>query len=337
MNHRHDEDPTKTNAPAEKTSAREKSPDALNGIGRAAIAFSAGLVLILAHVIIEGLSHSKTSELLATILKEVGFALIVSAIIWITFEYFSSHDKEVEWEARLKKMSNNVFKGVLLKNIPEKLWDAIDDAVFKQAFIRKNFEITFTFQRVKAKDAAGGSNDYLEADVVVSYDIHNISDIYADFPIRFGISGHHSKPALSHCKVKEITTYRDGQHRSFDLSNFDKEFHQDTKSNTRIFDTRETIRLPPRETASIRIHYASPKDNKDTEVLVSSFPSDGMRLNVVDNTGVNLVFGANSIHPKDLEIVKFGPSTRIIRFELRDHLLPHQGMFLNWSVPGESQ
>src|SRR3954454_24642407 len=80
---------------------------------RAALAFVLGIVLIL-------LKH-EVPPWAEDVFHEVGFALLVAVIIWVTFDYFSHYDEEERWRSRIEQITGEVFYGVLRRKLPKEL------------------------------------------------------------------------------------------------------------------------------------------------------------------------------------------------------------------------
>ena len=109
------------------------------GVPVTAVAALFGVGLIVTSVIVSNIPFFEKipfSELLEKLLHEVGFALVVAAVIWIVFESFSSAQTEEQWNQRLDRISKDVFHGVLGRNLPQDLIKTAFDLVLTQNFIR---------------------------------------------------------------------------------------------------------------------------------------------------------------------------------------------------------
>lgn len=116
---------------ATELGSRAKLRAALVGIG--------GVALLLLHLQLETYhAQNLALKLGIEIVKEIGFALIVSVVIWVTFEYFSSSEREAEWSHRISAITDNVFHAVLQKKLPPELIEAISASVLNQVLYARD-------------------------------------------------------------------------------------------------------------------------------------------------------------------------------------------------------
>src|SRR5687768_17225178 len=86
------------------------------------VAASAICLLVSEYVYKEGILHYA--------FHEVGFAFLVSLVVWTLFELHRATQADEEWSRRIKNIGENVFLAVLRKDLPQRLMDEANALVF---------------------------------------------------------------------------------------------------------------------------------------------------------------------------------------------------------------
>src|SRR5690606_11582625 len=89
-----------------------------------------------------------------------------------------------------------------------------------------------------------------------------------------------------------------------------------------------TVELEPGERVEVEMRYVMAREEEDSESFETLYPSDSIRLMIVDRGPTARRVGASSHHPMELEdqTMDGGP----YQFRLNRYLLPHQGFSIWW-------
>ena len=291
-----------------------------------AILTASALLLVLSHYVFEdGLFH--------TALHEVGFALLVSLIVWGLFEAQLSQEAETTWQKRIQKVTENVFHAVLRKDLPKALLDEANNLVLNSSLIRENFSVTYTLNDARFR-LGDCDTPCVIVDAVIEFTMRNIGSDTVEWPVKAALPNPIHPDLRARVGVKALTVIKGGQAVSVDMEEAEKRFRSDLENNalTTIVFCPGQVTLAPGETCHMSASYSMAKEAEDTELLGTLYPSDGLRLTIFDQTGGEgrLLF-ARAVHRNPLESISEGvdaPGVKI--FKVSGYLLPHQGVLIWW-------
>lgn len=306
----------------------------------------AGLAALVGAVIIgigHGLRHIPELEPYPTakelvsfcsiLLHEVGFAAIVASAIYMTFEFFTHEENQREWNDRIETITSKVFYGVLRRNLPEALLNEANLLILNQDFIRKNLGLEYYLSDQIVDDENGTRRPYVKLEAVLRYTVQNISDETKTFPIRVAVPNPTLKELRLISDVISCSYAINGAAKSEpDLRNARDRFRREMYSSNATHITCEfcNIEIPRDGYADVHLRYIMPKEDEDTEVFETLYPSDSLNLMIVDRDGLKRRIGASAHHPGELENQTLTADGGPYQYRLNRYLLPHQGASIWW-------
>lgn len=305
----------------------------VRGVGAIApIAFLLGIIMILGS---GDIPKGDWSDLL----HEIGFALLVSVFIWIIFEIRRSQALDEEWDQRIERVTNNVFFAVLRKDLPKDLVNEASAIALSHSILRSNFNVVYTLKDADYEQSAECHGKCVLVSSVVSCRMTNIgaepvpyeAAITLPNPVHPGMK---KLTALHHLTVTQDQKRVDlGRTAAEAEKEFRCSLQNDALTAVKYFAGRMT--LAPGATIEFRADYTMAKEGEDTELLQTSYPSDGLTVTVTDQVEEmkRLIF-ARSVHRTALENQSStgAPNTKI--FRIPGYLLPHQGVLIWWKKVG---
>lgn len=291
-----------------------------------AILSASAVLLMLSHYVFpKGLLH--------TALHEIGFALLVSIIVWALFEAQLSHEAETAWQTRIQKVTENVFQAVLRKDLPKALLDEANNLVLNSSLIREDFAVTYTLSDEKFQ-LSECETDCVIVDSVMEFRMRNVGTETVHWPVRASLPNPIHPDLKTRVGVRSLAVVKGGQPVMLDLENARTKFAADIADNnkTAIVFCPGEVSLAPGESCQVSASYTMAKEAEDTELLGSLYPSDGLKLTIFDKSGADgrLMF-ARAVHRNDLLPISEGigaPGVKI--FKIDGYLLPHQGVLIWW-------
>lgn len=292
---------------------------------RGLLLFVLGLLLIL-------FSEWSMTGLWSTAVKEIGFALIVSVIVWSIFENRISAEAETVWDRRIERVTNNVFQAVLRKDLPKPLIDEAHNLVLNGSAIRRNFSVTYTLQDHKI-DSGDPCLEAVLVMAVMEFEMVNVSSDVFDFKVNLSLPNPVHPELKKLLKVNSAVVKKGGVPLDLDLEKAKKDFAEALKTDgkTHIPYSAGTVTLNPQETCFVTFSYVMVKEAEDSELLQTLYPADGLRITVFDAgaPGIRSLY-ATAVHRHELEQTESSsdPSAKI--FKVSGYLLPHQGVLIWW-------
>jgi len=289
-----------------------------------------GFILLFATVLISISYQISTDGFWKDITHEVGFALLISFLIWSLFELQRATLTEKEWGKRIESVTKNVFYAVLQKQLPKELLETTQDLVLSATFIRTNFLIHYVLSDASYKESDDKTTNCILMTAIVSYKLTNVSTKPASFTPAIRLPDPIHPDLRAKVTVKEVKIgIGDAPQECVDINDAKSQF---SKKLAGASATAVTFALPPRTVApqqslTFSATYVMAKEAEDSEAVQTAYPSDGMHVTISDSTPGQRVILGRSIHHKDLEIQEVsGMKT----FTIPGYLLPHQGMLVWW-------
>jgi hypothetical protein len=267
-------------------------------------------------------------------LHEIGFALMISVIVWLMFENQLSREADGVWDSRIERMTKNVFQAVLRKDLPKGLLDEANNLVLNSSLIRRGFSVTYTLMDSAYSDTHSQMTPCVLVEAVMEFSMENVSTDNACWNVGLGLPNpiHPGLKAL--VEVKSVIVSKGGDEVTLDLETAHREFqdalHQDSQTSV-PFKAGE-IEVKPGEKYEFSASYVMAKETEDSELLQTRFPSEGLRITIFDKAQDDrrLVF-ARSVHRHPLESASEKLSVTSSKiFTVPGYLLPHQGVLIWW-------
>ena len=294
-----------------------------NRIQIIAILASAFALLLAAHYVVKnGVFH--------TALHEVGFALLVSLVVWAMFEARLSQDADKAWDRRIDRVTKNVFNAVLRKDLPKELLDEANNLILNSSMVREDFTVTYTLRDASVN---GGNLDCVLVDAVMQFTMRNISTDQVTWHACLGLPNpiHDELKAL--LKVTSLSVIKGGEPLQLEIENAEISFREKLKDNseTEVMYDAGKVTLEKGESLNVSAAYTMAKEAEDTEFLRSLHPANGLRVTIFDQTpGRRLVF-AKSVHRHKLNRVSAPDTPGAAQiFNIPGYLLPQQGVLIWW-------
>jgi hypothetical protein len=292
------------------------------------LAFLASLILIILPQLPALSRYNGTVQFL----HEVGFALLVAIFVWSIFEVFSQAQTEDYWNDRIEKITRNVFFGVFRRNFPDGLIKEANILLLDHTFLRKGLDVTYTLMDGSYVDRDGVAQTFVKLSAITRFRIINISNIDAEYPIGVGLPNPLIEEMKSFCKVNRIYVRRGEKTEYFDLDEAEKTFREEIKDDD-IYQVNfklKPIKIASGEEVEFVSDYIMAKEEEDTELLQTKFPTDSLSVTIMDQGPTNRMVRARSIHLGDLRDDTPKEANGSYNFTLDRYLLPHQGFVIWW-------
>ncbi|OJU11361.1 MAG: hypothetical protein BGN85_12570 [Alphaproteobacteria bacterium 64-11] len=280
-------------------------------------------------------SDSVRLDFLRVATHEIGFAFVVSSLIWVCFEFYKATQDDDHWNERIERISKNVFFGVWKKNFPDDLIRAAGRLILDQTFIRSGLHITYTIMDDEY-EGAGGRVPFVKLNAVATSRLRNVSNDVAELPIGIALPNPMIDEMKSFCRLNRVSIKKDGQEISQSLEAAEAKFREDMKDDSvsQVPMHIQNITLDPDEEIEMLLDYTMAKEVEDTEIFTTRFPADSIVLTIHDHGGVRRVVRARSIHQTNLDNDTSADAQGSYNFKLQQYLLPQQGFVIWWkSVP----
>lgn len=288
----------------------------------------------------QGLSEYPTFSLL---MKESGFALLVSVFVWLSFEFASNKKQERRIDDRIERITKNVFAGVFRRDLPEGLIDEASLIVLEAKVIRRDFQVIYTLSDDTYIKANGTAAPYVSLRAVSSFVLKNASRETHDVPIGVGLPNPIEKGLREKANVISITvsptTPSGGPERELDLKEAKEKMRAEMTDDrsTNVYCIPEELPLKPGEEVRVKADYVMAKEVEDTEVLQSLYPSDGLHLTIVDPQHDKRIVRARSLHRVPLEGNPQDGDPSLSVYNINHHMLPHQGVLVWWKTKPQKE
>lgn len=268
------------------------------------------------------------------LLKDVGFALLVAVFVWGFFEVAYRQKQDVRLDERIERITKNVFFGVFRRDLPGALIDEASMLVLEAKIVREKFSVHYTLSDGNYQGADGSQHPFVRLRAVSSFVLRNVTRETVNVPIGVRIPNPIDPGLRAESNVISIkvTDRPSANERELDLTHALEKMRREM-SDDRALLCRcipEILELRRGQRVRVAMEYVMAKETEDTEVLQSRYPSDGLKLIVIDTAPSKRIVRARSIHRENLidDSSPDEPGTNI--YTLDNHLLPFQGAIVWW-------
>lgn len=264
--------------------------------------------------------------------REIGFALLVAVTIWGTYEFFAQAENEDHWNHRIETITRNVFFGVFKRNFPEQFIKEANILVLDHTFMRFDLHVSYTMADGFYTDRQGVTQQFVKLNAVARFKIKNVGNKPEDYPISIGLPNPLINEMKAACKVNAVTIKRGGSEKKPDLAEAEVVFREAMKDDNKyqVPFKLEPIQLSPDEEAELIFDYAMAKEDEDTEIFQTAYPTNSAIITIMDRGPTPRAVRARSIHMAPLENDTSADTTGTYNFKLDRYLLPHQGFAIWW-------
>jgi hypothetical protein len=308
-----------TKVPLEKVSSRQM------------LWLSAGLLVLSILLLIASASFEEGSPF-HSLLHEPGFALLVALATWWGFELWRRIEDEREWTKRIEQLQQNVFLGVLGKDIPPPVLNEANSLILHANFVREEMDVVWTLFDHEVVDASNTKHSCVMIVARMEYLARNISVKERDYPLYVVLPNPRQGHFKGSCELMSIG-YVDNDRKLRDLSDQVPRFYAlaaEHKDKLYVKVSAKKIPLPPGDTIRVIATYKMVKKLEDSEFQQTMMPATSLKVTVIDRTSdpQRHVY-ARAIHSRELKPDPTGdPRTYV--FALAGSALPHQGIMIAW-------
>ncbi|MDO9334869.1 MAG: hypothetical protein Q7T61_00575 [Caulobacter sp.] len=271
-------------------------------------------------------------HILRTIVRELGFALVISAFTWMFFDFAIRNRAEGENERRLKEISRNVLHAVLGQRLGRELVEEIGRVNFDVDVVRSFMAVSYSLRNRTYDAEADRAASYVELESRLSFEVENVTSDPLDYPVGTSL------PDPMHPRLREITRVtsisarkigaeRDEQ---FDFAAADAAFAEMMKGEpkTQVPYVAGFVTLQPGERMMVTIASVLPKEEEDSELLEMSKPTQRIAVTVQDHDGGESRFiRVKSVRRNSESVASEGGR---LSMTIASWTLPHQGIYLFW-------
>lgn len=242
---------------------------------------------------------------------------------------------DTQWNERIERISKNVFFGVYKRNLPDGFIREANTLVIDQKFVRSSLYFTYTIAdaNYKSRDDIPIDMPFVKLSAVARYKIKNVSDSPAKYMVGVGLPNPSIEEMKAVCKVNKIAIRGGGPGRDpFPLEDADRKFRLDLKddSNYQVTFRVGEVELQPNEEIEVVTDYVMAKEEEDTEVVQTLYPTESVSFTVMDQGPTKRAVRARALHVGSLEDNTSADSVGVYNFRLDRFFLPHQGFVLWW-------
>jgi hypothetical protein len=267
-----------------------------------------------------------------TFFHEIGFALVVASTIWMAFEFFSHQDANDHWNQRLENIAKSVFRGVYRRNLPEAYINEATDLTIEHQFLRTGLNVTYTIIDACCQFRNGESKRFVKLSAVARYKIWNVDSAVAKCPIGILLPNPLIDEMKAHCRVNKISVKKGGKDVPISLDKAEARFRDAIKDDNKfqVPFMVEPQDLRPGQEMEVIFDYVMAKEEEDTEIFQTKYPTDSLNLVIVDKGPTRRLVRARSIHLADLDNNTAAESQGTYSYRLDRFLIPHQGFAIWW-------
>lgn len=310
-------------------------------------------------------SEEEEHEAITHFINELGIAVVVAAVLGMTFEFFMRRREEKAHTKHVREIQEAAFASVLGFFMPSSLFRQIR-RVFEEKIMRSNLELTYTFEnathqlRQLAEQAGIDGNDLLLVTVKVEYDLVNLATTRKEHFL------HHGFESIlpfgdEYNKFLSLTVSRGGKRWiSWPGGPNERKVRKSTGPHSciRVLELKDRIEFAPGEEVDrqlrkedalhVMVKHQLVRRRRDLESWTTWLPADCLSVTAIFDDASDLDFHLDRTHPDDFEKVEQTSRTKrewILPFvppgkdgvqqNIREAVLPYQGFTLYW-FPQES-
>jgi len=335
MNLRHDGNQT-----SDKQLSEMKRSDLRQFIFIVSIIFVLGLLGIFGAYLVKHEGHIGDREFWHFLLLEIGIALITACVIAGTVEVFMRNRGERTHEQHKLEIAESVFKALFATAIPNELVGEMYTALFVPKFVREEIEISYRFERLKAKSVLPLDAQKLRVRQQISFQARNVTDTtvsHSSGPREDILIEDPDNPDTPFKEfVMEIVgsdntsdpRHKIHLHEAAELS------AATDKVGSRYQLKQQKLNVGPGQAVRVVLVIEKLCRYADTDTWITSYAANGLRLRVelVGDPPPQLDFLVDQAHRQKLVPVPGSQRTNALSYEWRLNapILRHQGVMLRW-------
>lgn len=255
------------------------------------------------------------------LVKELGAAGLVAMFLVFTIERITRRRHQRAADELMEKINTDIFRAVYKRRVPEPVFVEFERLLLTTNVYRTGLEVIYILQSLDDVDAreADPGGDYLRCTIQSSFELRNLTENDISHPIYLFLDAPPASRFADLCGIDQVKL--DGTALSSETI---AQHLKPTEGGSR-FNYRVEIPAGASVRIATTVHAVKPAIN--TEVWISSYPSDGLILTVT-TIGISLDVTARAAHTQRLDQEMNNAVTR--RWTLRRGLLPSQSVYFWW-------
>jgi hypothetical protein len=312
-----------------------------------------GLFLLLLPYLLEPRYPLTGWEWIYHLIRDIGIAAIVSAIVAFMLEKQSKRAIESHFNDRLQDFQDGISQGLvkgMYPNMPEELFGIVEESLLKAPFIRSIYRtdvelhdltddyintrppiIKDALTKCKACLDAGGraSKDIIVLEMRGSYEVKNTSGRTTDWVVPFQIAASFEETCPGQCGITLFEI--DSQTPKIGRGN-PKIYGSQKGGDPNVLGHEERISVKRGEKGFVNIHGYALRWAEDSEAWLVLVPSEGMTVRVADaNDNKTITLTRLAPNPKNEESSATNAQGGAeVTLTIKQFLLPFQGIEIKW-------
>ena len=211
---------------------------------------------------------------LKTVVTELGFALLIAAIISVSIEEVNRRRFHAEVDSRISDVQKDVFRSTYSRNLPPLFFNEVDEILFRSKFFHSNYRIEYDFGEPRLLSET--STTYvMDVNITHIFTTRNITGLASEHCIRLQI---HESPFLTDTIYPKIVSAYLYGHRTLNDEEIQKINNEAvSEGGSRTFQI-QTKKVPPSEDIVVTIGLKSIKHADGFEFCRCSTPSNGLTV-----------------------------------------------------------
>lgn len=253
------------------------------------------------------------------ILKEIGFALIVAAVLASSIDYITRKKHEDAADRLVERMNQRLFHTVLGRDIPASLYAYIKEDALNIDFFRTDFRVFFVLGSASIDSENPDASNYIRVSEQTQFTVKNISGSSRNYLISLALDPSKFPPEEKVPNTKFDFVKVNGQDIQFTSG--------PTMATSREINACYEIALSPNEEAIIDSASTTYMRLVDEQAYSMRHATEGARITVVSHSP-NLDIQAYANHPHKLITVRTDSTLKEWRQE--SAMLAGQGFTVKW-------
>ena len=287
--------------------------------------FVIGLVCVFASISLLYTLDPKSviAKILLVALGEVGFAFILAYVFSRTVEKEARDEYNTFVKDREKVLGKNIFDYLYGIKVEQKLFEFIEEHIYKQPFIRKHMRIEYDFSEVK--------DGWILLRTEYNFVVRNVSQKPEIYTQTCSVEKILGSPPPDNMIDVPIHRFKIGDE---ELTESEIEVaDRNAKDNSDFKVYSKDIEIPPNTEIEVSIVIRSPKLLRDSEHWRSSVVSDGLEITIrydPKEFDIRLI----AVHPNSGGMDIRNDDNKIFA-RISDPLLPKNGIYFWWCQNNE--
>jgi len=316
----------------------------------AAGAIVAGIVLLFLPYLLEPEHPLPGVEWLYHLIRDLGIAAIVSAVVAILLEKQSKRAIESHFNDQLQEFQDKIKPGLvkaMYPSLPPELFALVEESLLKARFVRNIYRTEvelhdFTDDYIKVQPAlirnaltkckeslvAIRPRDLVVLEMISSYEVENISGGEAQWVVPFQVAAVIEEGCPGQCA---ITLFKINSEAPVIGGGKPKIYGERPEDDPNALVHTERVQIKPGDKGFVKIHAYTLRHATDSEAWLVLMPSEGMTVSVTDrNENKAITLTRLAPNPKnDIATVTNGQGADAT-LEIKQFLLPYQGIEIKW-------